>query len=176
MRGKQHRVFLIAALAATLCLALPAAAKTEEGFKIKAVREVGYKIELNDGSVWKVPNPADQEIAYNWLPYQDVAIIDGKTLLNEHRGERIDAEMTQPPVSAGGAAGASAGAASATPQYPASAASAGAAAAPAAPAAVPPKLEKKLDTILDRLESLDAKIQVMDWRLRQLESERMVKP
>jgi hypothetical protein len=173
MRGKQHRVFLVAAVAAALCLALPAAAETEEGFKIKAVREVGYKIELNDGSVWKVPNPADQEIAYNWLPYQDVAIIDGKTLLNEHRGERIDAEMTQPPVSAAGGA---AGAASATPQYPASSAAAGAAAAPAAPAAVPPKLEKKLDTILDRLESLDAKIQVMDWRLRQLESERMVKP
>jgi hypothetical protein len=41
---------------------------------------------------------------------------------------------------------------------------------------VPPELEQKLDRILDRLEALDGKIQVMDWRLRQLESEGMVKP
>jgi hypothetical protein len=174
MRGRLHWLYMAAVAAAAVCLALPAAAENQEGFKVKAVREVGYQIALSDGSVWKVPNPDDQEIAYNWLPYQDILIEDGNTLINAHRGERVYAEMVQPPVSAEGTA-----APSATPQYSASSAASGGQAAPApapAPAAVPPELEQKLDRILDRLEALDGKIQVMDWRLRQLESEGMVKP
>lgn len=152
------RYFAVIAIAALLLSAAMAqAANLKEGFVLKSVSEVGKVVELTDGSVWSVDNPADWPVAYNWLPGQKIGIRDGNELVNLHRGEWVDATMTtQPgrPTPQGEAAG---------PAAPGARAQ--------APAPPNPELMRKLDLILKRLDTMDAKIQVMDWRVRQLERE-----
>ncbi len=138
------------------CLAASAqAADLKEGFALRSVSDVGKVIELTDGSVWKVENPSDWPIAYNWLPGQKIGIRGEGELVNLQRGEWVDATMTTPPGQAPPPEG------SGTPT----------AAAVRAPARPDQALVNKLDQILKRLEAVEARVQVMDWRLRQLERE-----
>jgi hypothetical protein len=147
------------------------AAQVSEGHKIRKVSEVGRIIELHDGSIWSIENPADQDIAYQWLPFQDISIIDGKELRNDHNGERVDAKMTQGPSRPKAAV-----APSATPTYPVQV-TGKPGPGPSAPAPMQPSMNRQLlEKILKRLDTLDAKIQVMDWRLRKIEKESINKP
>ncbi|KMY68676.1 hypothetical protein AAU61_03385 [Desulfocarbo indianensis] len=163
---------LISGLVMLALAALPhaAQAETSEGHKIKSVKESGQLIELYDGSSWQIINPADQEIAYGWLPYQSVSVLNGKELRNDHTGQRIDAKMIQEPVRP------KASAPSSTPTYPAAAAGRSGAGGMATAAAQPPVERKMLEQIMKRLDTLDAKLQVMDWRLRKLEKDVISKP
>lgn len=159
--------FAIAALMAAS--GNPALAQVSEGHKIKDVKEVGRIIELQDGSVWSIINPDDQEIAYNWLPFQNVSILNGNELRNDQTGQRIDAKMTQEPTRPKAAE-----APSSTPVYPQKVVGKP---YPVQPAARQPSMDQQLlQKILDRLDTLDAKIQVMDWRLRKIEKETIGKP
>jgi hypothetical protein len=167
------RLFITACLALALVAALitTAAAEVSEGHKIKKVKQVGRIIELQDGSVWSIQNPDDQDIAYRWLPFQDISILNGKELRNDHTGERIDAKMTQEPTRPKAAA-----APSSTPTYPVKV-EGKLGPGPSAPAAQRPSVDQQLlEKILKRLDALDAKIQVMDWRLRKMEKENLSKP
>ncbi len=146
-----------------------ALAQTSEGHKIKKVREVGRFIELQDGSVWSILNPEDQVIAYGWLPFQNISVLNGNELRNDHNGERIDADRIQGPTMPKASA-----APSSTPVYSEKVAG--------KPHPVQPSPrqssadQKLLKKILERLDTLDAKIQVMDWRLRKIEKETLGKP
>jgi len=156
-----------------MALAVPphaAQAETSEGHKIKNVKESGQLIELYDGSSWQIINPEDQEIAYTWLPYQSVSVINGKVLRNDHTGQRIDAKMIQEPIRP------KASVPSSTPTYPTAAGARPGSGAMAPAAAQPPVERKMLEQIMKRLDTLDAKMQVMDWRLRKLEKDVINRP
>ena len=162
---------------ASLVLALLAAwspmagAQVSEGHKIKRVKEVGRVIELQDGSIWSIQNPDDQEIAYRWLPFQDISVLNGNELRNDHNGERVDAKRLQEPTQPKASE-----VPSSTPTYPVQVAGKPGP-GPSAPAAVQPSVNRQLlEKILKRLDTLDAKIQVMDWRLRKMEKETLNKP
>jgi hypothetical protein len=170
---KFARLSILASLVLVLLAAwnLPAAAQVSEGHKIKKVSEVGRVIELQDGSIWSIQNPEDWEIAYRWLPFQDISVINGNELRNDHNGERVDAKMTQEPTRPKAAE-----APSSTPTYPVQV-TGKPGPGPSAPAAMQPSADRKLlEKILKRLDTLDAKIQVMDWRLRKIEKEALSKP
>lgn len=170
---KTTRLFIMASLVLALLTSWSplAAAQVSEGHKIKKVSEVGRIIELQDGSIWNIENPEDQDIAYGWLPFQNISIIDGKELRNDHSGERVDAKMTQEPSRPKAAE-----APSSTPTYPVQVAGKPGP-GPSAPAPMQPSVDRQLlENILKRLDTLDAKIQVMDLRLRKIEKESMNKP
>lgn len=170
MRPGKWFIGAILALALVAFLGTMAMAKVSAGHKIKSVKQVGRVIELQDGSVWSIENPDDQEIAYQWLPFQDISILNGKVLRNDHTGERIDANMIQESSKPKAADAVP----SSTPVYKEKVAG-----KPymVKPGEAPPSPDQKvLKEILRRLDALDAKMQVMDWRLRKLEKETMGKP
>lgn len=170
---KRCKILLAASLALVIMIAWSPAsfAQTSDGLKIKNVKQVGRVIELTDGSIWSITNPDDQEIAYNWLPYQDISVLNGNELRNNHTGQRIDAKMIQ-----GASAPKAAAAPSSTPTYSVQV-EGKPGPGPSAPAARPPSVDLQLlEKILKRLDSLEAKLQVMDWRLRKIEKESMNKP
>ncbi|MCF8032759.1 MAG: hypothetical protein K9K66_07250 [Desulfarculaceae bacterium] len=131
---------------------------------IKSVKEVGTLVILMDGSQWRIDNPEDQELVYDWLPFQTVVVKDNKVLVNIYRGDIVDARMTEKPVKKV--------VASSTPMYKPG--SVGAGSAPAASAAggqvvVPEDLVKRLDKILKRLEDLEFSLKSVEMRLLRLE-------
>ncbi len=158
---QRKKWILAAALAAALMMAWGqvALAGSHQDRKLKSVGQVGRLIELDDGSLWRVLNPEDQEIAYTWLPYQDISVIGGNQLLNEHTGQRIDAQKVQAPGR---------GRTRAAPSNPSP--------RPAAPGQGAEQDRGLLKKVLERLEALEAKLQVMDWRLRKLEKEALARP
>jgi hypothetical protein len=147
-----------------------ALADVSEGHKLKKVKQVGRVVELQDGSVWSILNPDDQEIAYRWLPFQNISVLNGNELRNDHTGERIDAKLLQEATKPKAADAVP----SSTPVYSANAAGKPGMTKPAQ--AQSSTDQKILKEILRRLDTLDAKIQVMDWRLRKIEKETMGKP
>ena len=158
-------VMIIALVTASSTMAF---AQVSEGHKIMKVKEVGKIVELQDGSLWSIENPADWDIAYSWLPFQNISILNGNELRNDHTGERIDAKMTQGPTKPKSSA-----VPSSTPVYSQKVAGKP---HPVQPAPAQPSVDQELlKKILKRLDSLDAKIQVMDWRLRKIEKESLGK-
>ncbi|MBU1274730.1 MAG: hypothetical protein KJ720_05085 [Proteobacteria bacterium] len=155
--------FVLAALALVLLAGPPAQAGEAKKVLIKSVKEVGAKVILMDGSEWSIPNPEDQELVYEWLPFQTVAIKNGKVLVNLYRGDIVDARMTKKPTEV---AKAQAGA----PAYSASAVQQGG----SSPAAggrlvVPEDLVNRLDKILKRMEDLEFGLKSVEMRLLRLE-------
>ncbi len=153
----------LVALALALC-AGPSLAGTKKVL-IKSVKEVGTLVILMDGSEWRIDNPDDQELVYDWLPFQSVTVKDNKVLVNLYRGDIVDARMTKPPVK-------TAKAPASAPMYKAG--TTGSGAAPAAMAAsgqlvVPADLVKRLDKIIKRLEDLEFSVKSVEMRLLRLE-------
>jgi hypothetical protein len=168
---KPSKLFITAFtfLAILAIMGTSALADVSEGHKIRKVKEAGQLIILQDGSEWRVQNPADWDIAYNWLPFQDISILNGNEFRNDHNGERIDVKRLKEaslPKS-------SLTAPSSTPVY-----SEKVAGKPYMVKPSPQEAENKklLNKILERLDTLDAKMQVMDWRLRKIEKESLGKP
>ncbi len=167
------KLFLAASLVLVLITAWSQAsfAQLGDSLKISSVKQVGRTIELTDGSIWSIENPDDQEIAYRWLPYQDISVLNGNELRNNHTGQRIDAKMVQKATATQAAA-----VPSSTPTYSVQV-EGKPGPGPATPAARQPAADLQLlDKILKRLDSLEAKIQVMDLRLRKIEKESLGKP
>ena len=164
-------LFLASSLASSL-----AWAGLEQGHSVKTVKFAGAEIHLEDGSIWKVPSRSDWEITYNWLPGQPLAIRDGKSLVNLNSGEEIDVQRVKGPGQPAPAPGAASGPVKVPTvtsrgvvtklETPAPAQSSAAAAAAAA----------KVSTLEKRTESLEDKLQVLDWRLRRIEDALKIKP
>ncbi|MBU1154406.1 MAG: hypothetical protein KJ921_01065 [Proteobacteria bacterium] len=156
----------LATLALALLAAPPAHAAEAKKVLIKAVKEVGTKVVLMDGSEWSIPNPDDQELVYDWLPFQTVVVKNGKVLVNLYRGDIVDARMTKPPVE-------KAKVAASTPTYSASAVQRVAGAPANAPAGtqvvVPEDLVNRMDKILNRMEDLEFSLKSIEMRLLRLE-------
>jgi hypothetical protein len=170
MKPGKWFISAITILALAAFFGTAAMAEVSEGHKIKSVKQVGRVIELQDGSEWSIENPDDQEIAYQWLPFQDISILKGNVLRNDHTGERIDAKMLQEATKPKAADAKP----SSTPVYSEKVVGKPYMVKPGE--APPPADQKILKEILRRLDTLDAKIQVMDWRLRKIEKESMRKP
>ncbi|MCF8041435.1 MAG: hypothetical protein K9K65_14990 [Desulfarculaceae bacterium] len=155
---------------ATLALALlagpPAHAAEAKKVLIKSVKEVGTKVVLMDGSEWSIPNPDDQELVYDWLPFQTVVVKNGKVLVNLYRGDIVDASMTKPPIK-------KAKAAPSTPMYSSSAVQqvgTGPAGSNAGTQVVVPEdLVNRMDKILNRMEDLEFSLKSIEMRLLRLE-------
>ncbi|MFZ5586486.1 MAG: hypothetical protein ACOZHQ_11195 [Thermodesulfobacteriota bacterium] len=156
---RRLHIALMFGIAALLLAGVPAGAALEEGHSIAKVKFAGAEVHLEDGSVWKVPNRADWETTYNWLPGQPVAVRDGKALLNLNTGDEVDVKRIK-----------AAAPKAATPDKPAGQALAKPGTAPAAPrAAAPAVAPAALGNLERRVEALEDKLQVMDWRLRRIE-------
>lgn len=158
--------FVLAALALALLAAPPAHAAEAKKVLIKAVKEVGTKVVLMDGSEWAIENPDDQELVYDWLPFQTVVVKNGKVLVNLYRGDIVDGRMTKPPVKV-------AKAAPSTPMYSASAVQrvdgSPATTAAGAQVVIPEDLVKRMDKILNRMEDLEFSLKSIEMRLLRLE-------
>lgn len=90
-----HRTIAIALLIAVCCALAPLQAHAEK-LVVKKVTELGTKVFLTDGSEWKVPNPDDWDVAYEWLPGHPVQLLDGGgIMLNTKTGQRINVKRTQ---------------------------------------------------------------------------------
>ncbi|MCB2192321.1 MAG: hypothetical protein KQI62_12195 [Deltaproteobacteria bacterium] len=156
----------LAALALALMAGPPAHAAEAKKVLIKSVKEVGTKVVLMDGSEWSIDNPEDQELVYDWLPFQTVVVKNNKVLVNLYRGDIVDAKMTKPPVK-------KAKAASSAPMYSASAVQRVDGATSPAPAGtqivVPEDLVKRMDKILNRMEDLEFSLKSIEMRLLRLE-------
>jgi len=156
--------FCLAALG-VLALALcagPASAGARKAL-IKSVKEVGALVILMDGSQWRIDNPQDQELVYDWLPFQSVAVKNNKVLVNLYRGDVVDARMIVKPTKV-------AAAPASTPLYKPGSTGGGAAPAPAAGrVVVPEELVKRLDKIIKRLEDLEFSVKSVEMRLLRLE-------
>jgi len=151
---------------ALLCLALlaqPALAELVEGYYVKSVKDLGEKLILSDDSEWDIPGPDDRDLVYNWLPGQTVAIRDGKVLINTIRGDQVDGEQTKGPAPKAAAA-----TAAPTPT--------GGSFRPASPASPSPAMKDELIRIHQRLDGMDNKLRILDWRMRQLENQLTIVP
>ncbi|MFH1058607.1 MAG: hypothetical protein V1797_08015 [Pseudomonadota bacterium] len=164
-------VVLLVIFAALTLLAASAGAALEEGHRITKVSYAGAEVHLEDGSIWKVPNRVDWDTTYNWLPGQPVAIRDGNKLLNVNSGEEVDVKRFKGP-SAPKAAEQDKAAAQAKAMTK-SAAPAPRAAAPAPAPGVAPAAMEKMEKRVDVLED---KLQIIDWRLRRIEDLLKTKP
>ena len=153
---------LLATLALALC-AGPAMAEVKKVL-IKSVKEVGAMVILMDGSEWRIDNPEDQELVYDWLPFQTVVVKNNKVLVNLYRGDIVDARMITKPVK-------KAKAPASTPMYKPGTAGGGAVAQTATgeQVVVPADLVKRLDKILKRLEDLEFSVKSVEMRLLRLE-------
>ena len=175
----RFRAMFAAALGMALILAASLAwAKLEGGHTVKTVKFAGAEVHLEDGSIWKVPNRTDWEITYNWLPGQPLGIRDGKSLVNLNTGEEVDVKKVKGPGAPESAP--APGAASGPVKVPTvtsrgvvtkleTPAAAQSPAAAAATSAQVSNMEKRLD-------SLEDKLQVLDWRLRQIEEALKARP
>lgn len=161
---RRLHIALLVGFAALIMLAGSAWAALEEGHSIAKVKYAGAEIHLEDGSIWKVPNRADWDATYNWLPGQPVAVRDGKSLVNINTGEEIDVKR----IKAGAAPKA------ATPAK--TVARTGGAAAPRAAAPAPAVAPAAMTGLEKRVEALEDKLQVLDWRLRRIEDLLKTKP
>lgn len=156
---------VLAVFALVLLAGPPAQAAEAKKVLIKSVKEVGTKVVLMDGSEWSIENPDDQELVYDWLPFQTVVVKNNKVLVNLYRGDIVDARMTKKPSEV---AKAPAGA----PMYSASAMQQGGAAPAAAGGGqivVPEDLVNRLDKILKRMEDLEFSLKSVEMRLLRLE-------
>lgn len=131
----------------------------QPALRIDSISQVGAKVTLNDGSVWRIPNMEDQQVVYkNWLPTQPVTLREG-ALVNLQTGDIIDAANLTKAAHA--------------PVPPPPAPFSQTAVQPAAPAPVPPAavtgLETRLDRLDDKLEDLVVRLQALELRLQRLE-------
>lgn len=163
-------VALVCVLAVLPALAAPQGKKV----LIKNVKEVGTVLLLMDGSEWKIEDPADQAIVYNWLPYQTVIIKKNHELVNMQRGDIVDGTLkVEPTVKVSQKTG-----------EPATAPLA-AASTPASPAMIKAerqvtkdmekatdrleKVTKQLEQVVQRLEDTEYKLKAVELRVSQLE-------
>jgi hypothetical protein len=157
---------LAAFLALTLLAAPPAHAAEAKKVLIKSVKEVGTKVVLMDGSEWTIENPSDQEMVYDWLPFQTVVVKNNKVLVNLYRGDIVDAKMTKGPTE-------TAKAPASTPTYSASAVESTSSTQTTASAGtqvvVSEDLVKRMDKILNRMEDLEFSLKSIEVRLLRLE-------
>lgn len=170
------RAMMVAVLGVALILASGLAwAGLEQGHSVKTVKFAGAEVHLEDGSIWKVPNRSDWEISYTWLPGQPIAIRDGKSLVNLNSGEEVDVKKVKGPGQPEPAPAAAGG-----PVKVPTVTSKGVvtkletpapAKAPAAAAAA-----TQVSNLEKRMDSLEDKLQVLDWRLRRIEEALQAKP
>ena len=147
---------LLIILASLLAWPLVTEAKT---LRVKKVIDVGEKIELDNGAVYAVYDPSEQDVIYHWLPFQEVKLLEGgKTMLNVEYGQQVTVSLLSGPKAPTG--GASRGRDPYAGKY----------------RSLSPREAGMLEKILKRLENMEARLQVMDWRLRRLENEAMVRP
>lgn len=166
-------VGLLIVFAALTLLAGAASAALEEGHRIAKVSYAGAEVHLEDGSIWKVPNRVDWDTTYNWLPGQPVAIRDGNKLLNINSGEEVDVKRFKGPSAPKAAEQDKAAAmAKAMNKGPAPAPRAMAPAPAPAPGVAPATVEK----LEKRVDVLEDKLQIIDWRLRRIEDLLKAKP
>ena len=166
------RAMLAAVLGTALILASSLAwAGLEQGHSVKTVKFAGAEVHLEDGSIWKVPNRTDWEITYNWLPGQPLGIRDGKSLVNLNTGEEVDVKRVKGPGQPAPAPGAASG-----PVKVPTVTSKGVVSKLETPAPAPSAAAAQVSTLEKRLDSLEDKLQVLDWRLRRIEEALQVKP
>lgn len=147
---------LLIILASLLVWPLAAEAKT---LRIKKVIDVGEKVELDNGAVYSVDDPAEQDVVYHWLPFQEVKLLEGgKTMFNVDYSQKIYVSLVS------------------GPKAPSSGAARGRDPHAGKYRSLSPQEAGMLQKILKRLENMEARLQVMDWRLRRLENETMVRP
>jgi hypothetical protein len=163
-------LMLLSALAAVSALAAPQGKKV----LIKNVKEVGTLVILVDGSKWKIENPQDQRLVYNWLPFQTVLVKKNGELVNLQRGDIVDGTMiAKPTISVDAKTG--------RPEAGGAAADAG----EGSPAMMTggrqvvkdlekatdrlEQVTKQLEKVVQRLEDAEFKIKAMEMRLGQLE-------
>ena len=161
-----HRLYiaLLSCLAALTIMAAPALAALEQGHHIAQVKFAGAEIHLEDGSVWKVPSRSDWDTTYNWLPGQPMAVRDGKSLVNINTGEEIDVKRIKAPSAPKAAEQDKAAA-----QAQALARTGGPAAAPRTAPPAPAVAPAAIGGLEKRVDALEDKLQVLDWRLRRIE-------
>lgn len=175
--------FMTLSIALVCALAAGPALSAPEGKKvlIKNVKEVGTILILMDGSEWKIENPADQAIVYNWLPYQTVIVKKNHELFNMQRGDIVDGTLqVKPTVKVSEKTGA--------PET-APPAAADATTSPALVKAerqvtknlqeATSRLEqvtKQLERVVQRLEDTENKLKVMELRVSRLERMAGVQP
>ncbi len=168
------RAIMAAVLGAALILASGLAwAGLEQGHSVKAVKFAGAEVHLEDGSIWKVPNRSDWEISYNWLPGQPIAIRDGKSLVNLNSGEEVDVKRVKgpgQPEPTPAAAGGPVKVPTVTSKGVVTKLETPAKAPATAPAAA------QVSNLEKRMDSLEDKLQVLDWRLRRIEEALQAKP
>lgn len=170
------RITLMAICAALICaLAVLPALAEPKGKKvlIKAVKEVGTILILQDGSEWRIDELSDQRLVYDWLPFQTVIVKKNGELVNMQRGDIVDGTLVvKPTVKVSEKTGAPKPVPVAT-------------AAPASPATIraerqvtkdlqkaTDRLEqvtRQLERVVNRLEDQEFKIKAMELRLNQLE-------
>lgn len=167
------RAMLAAVLGTALILASgPTWAGLEQGHSVKTVKFAGAEVHLEDGSIWKVPNRSDWEITYNWLPGQPVGIRDGKSLVNLNSGDEVDVKRVKGPGQPAPAPGTASGPVKVPTVTSKGVVNKLETPAPAAAAAA----AAQVSTLEKRLESLEDKLQVLDWRLRRIEEALQAKP
>jgi len=144
-------------------MAAPAAKKA----LIQNVKENGTLIVLTDGSEYRVPNPEDQQMVYDWLPFQSVLVKGDKEMVNLQRGDIVNVRQTKKALVAAQAPAA----ASAGP-------SVSSASGPAGPAAaqLPPEVALRLNKVLKRLEDIEFSLKSVELRLQRLERMAGVQP
>lgn len=168
MKSLSKLILVLAGLTACLVMAAAAlAAPAERNARILETQELGAKVVLTDKSVWKVPNPDDQDIAYNWLPMQKILIKGEKMFINLHTGERIDVEMIK-----------AAAPSQAQKNNKANLVPVGSMptqAAPVAPAFTA-EMDRRLNSLERKLEDINVRLKMMELKIMRLERAAGVTP
>lgn len=157
----RHRTFAMVVLMAMCCALVSFQAQADSGkLIVKKVTELGTKVFLTDGSEWKVPNPQDWDVAYEWLPGHPVKLLGDNVMLNLKTGERINVRRTKSTEQA--AAPSNAPVVLSHPALsPISTQQGG------APDAL---TEKRLEKLENSMESLENKLDILLQRIQHLES------
>ncbi|ADK85642.1 hypothetical protein Deba_2280 [Desulfarculus baarsii DSM 2075] len=161
----RQRIFVIAILVAACCAVFSGQAMaSQQTLIVKKITELGTNVFLTDGSEWKVPNPDDWDVAYNWLPGHPVRLLEGnKIMLNLKTGERINVKLAKSKEAASQAPSN----APVVLSHPALSAPISSQQGGGAPDAL---TEKRLEKLESGLESLENKLDILLQRMQQLEN------
>ncbi|MCB2189504.1 MAG: hypothetical protein KQJ78_24055 [Deltaproteobacteria bacterium] len=139
---------------------------------IKKVSENGTVVILMSGAEYKVLEYTDQDVAYNWLPGQEVKLRDsGREMYNVNSGERVGVKQTKAPE-----APSTADAAAASGAAPPREGSSSAGSFSYSNKSGEPSVEARLRTLERKLEDVNVKLKVMELKMMRLERMAGVSP
>lgn len=67
----------------------------ESGYSIASITEDGFKVKLNDGSMWRVEDPKGAMIADGWQSNEKIEICNDNKLHNTDEDEAIHVRKLQ---------------------------------------------------------------------------------